>query len=254
MLNRLALWARLRAGGIHLLISASAAALAAGLVFGLWYPGFYRFVSGGQNLFLLVTNVDVVLGPLLTFAVFNPKKGRKQLRRDLSAIAAIQSAALIYGLHTVYIVRPIAMAFEVDRFRVIVAADVYEPELPEARPEYRTLPLTGPWLIGTRAPNAGDEHNDAVFMGLQGIDRANRPMFWQPYALSVNDVRAKSRPIDVLLMHYPERAAGFRACLSKMNASESNARFLPLRARGDWIVVVDAGGSVLGYLQADGFF
>mgnify|MGYP002144062886 CR=1 FL=1 len=38
------------------------AALAAGLVFGLWYPGAYRLMSGGRELFLLVTSVDVVLG------------------------------------------------------------------------------------------------------------------------------------------------------------------------------------------------
>ena len=254
MLQRLALRRRLRAAGIHLLISAGVAALAAGLVFGLWYPGFYRSVSGGRDLFLLVTSVDVVLGPLLTFAVFNLEKGWKHLRRDLAVIGVIQAAALVYGLHTVYIVRPIAMAFEVDRFRVIVAADVYEPELPKAPPEYRSLPLTGPWLIGTRAPNAGDEHNDAIFMGLQGIDRANRPTFWQPYAASLPDVLAKSRPVRVLLSYYAARAAELRAELIEMKAEEASARFLALRARGDWVIVLDERGKVLGHLKADGFF
>ena len=44
-------------------------------MFGLWFPGIYRTVAGGRDLFLLVTGVDVVLGPLLTFAVFNVRKG-----------------------------------------------------------------------------------------------------------------------------------------------------------------------------------
>jgi hypothetical protein len=254
MLQRLALRNRLRAAGIHLLISAAVAALAAGLVFGLWYPGFYRSVSGGRDLFLLLTSVDVVLGPLLTFAVFNLEKGWKHLRRDLAIIGVIQAAALGYGLHTVYVVRPIAMAFEVDRFRVIIAADVYEPELPKALPEFRALPLTGPWLIGTRAPKAGDEHADAIFMGLQGIDRANRPLFWQPYTTSIPEVLGKSRPVSVLLGYYATRAAELRAGLVDMNADEATARFLPLRARGDWVIVLDAQGKVLGPLRADGFF
>jgi hypothetical protein len=254
MLERLDLWRRARAAGLHLLICAVVAALAAALVFGLWYPGFYRTASGGRDLFLLVTGVDVVLGPLLTFAVFNLAKGWKHLRRDLAIIGVIQLAALGYGLHTVYIVRPVAIAFEVDRFRVIAAADVYEPELPKAPPAYRTLPLTGPWLLGTRKPVPGAEHNDAIDMGLKGIDRANRPLFWQPYADSVPDVLAKSRPISALMTYYPARAAEFRAGLADMNADEATVRFLPLMARGDWVMVLDERGAVLGNLRADGFF
>src|SRR5215831_21153351 len=137
MLERLDLRRRARAAGFHLLISATLAALAAALVFGLWYPGFYRAVAGGRDLFLLVTGVDVVLGPLLTFAVFNLAKGWRHLRRDLAVIGVIQLAALLYGLHTVYIVRPVALAFEVDRFRVVAAANVYTPDLPKALPMYR---------------------------------------------------------------------------------------------------------------------
>jgi hypothetical protein len=254
MLKRLALRQRARAAGLHLLISAAVATVAAALVFGLWYPGIYRLASGGRDLFLLLTGVDVILGPLLTFAVFNLAKGWKHLGRDLAVIGVIQTAALVYGLHTVYAARPVAMVFEVDRFRVISTGDVLESELPKARPDYRSLPLTGPWLLGTRAPKAGEEHSDAVFMGLQGIDRANRPTFWQPYAESVPDVLAKSRPLSVLLAHYPARATEFRSKLAGMKADEASARFLPLAARGDWVVVLDAGGAVLGSLQADGFF
>jgi len=254
LLERLDLRRRARAAGLHLLISAAVALGAAALVFGLWYPGIYRVASGGRDLFLLVTSVDVVLGPLLTFAVFNLAKGWKHLRRDLAVIGAVQTAALVYGLHTVYIVRPVAMVFEVDRFRVIAAGDVYLPELPKARPEYRSLPLTGPWLLGTRVPAPGDEHNDAIFMGVNGIDRANRPPFWQPYVESVPVALAKSRPLSVLLAYYPQRAAEFRAAVHEMKVDDATARFLPLAARGDWVVVLDANGALAGYLKADGFF
>ncbi len=253
-LKRLDLARRARAAGIHLLISAAVAALAATLVFGLWYPGFYRTVSGGRDLFLLVTSVDVVLGPMLTFAVFNLAKGWKHLRRDLIVIGAIQMAALLYGLHTVYIVRPIGLVFEVDRFRVITATDVYEPDFAKADIAYRSLPLTGPWLLGTRAPHPGDEHTEAVFMGLEGIDRANRPLFWQPYSASVPDVLERSRPLSLLLSRYPARAAEFRSSLAEMKADEATARFLPLMARGEWVMVLDAKGGVLEPLRADGFF
>ena len=254
MFERFALCRRAVAAGWHLLISAALAALAATLVFWVWYPGDYKLLSGGRHLFFLVTGVDVVLGPLLTFAVFNVKKGWPHLRRDLMIIGLFQSAALVYGLHTVYVVRPIGIVFEVDRFRVIAAIDVDLTELPRARAEYRQLPLTGPWLLGTRSAAAGEERNEALSKGLKGIDPGQRPTFWQPYAESVPDVLLKSRPLSVLLEHYAVRAAEFRTKLAEMEADEATARFLPLMARGDWIVVVNAGGAVLGYLQADGFF
>lgn len=254
MLERLAFRQRARAAGWHLLISAGVAALAAGLVFGLWYPGDYRVLSGGRGLFFLVTSVDVVLGPLLTLAVFDMKKGWPHLRRDLAIIGLIQTAALAYGLHTVYEVRPIATVFEVDRFRVIAAGDVYLPELPKARPEYRRLPLTGPWLLGTRPPATPDERNDALFKGVDGVDPGQRPGFWQSYPESMAAAVAKSRPVGALLAHYPQRAAEMRDALRAMKADESSARFLPLMARGDWVMVIDASGQLLGPINADGFF
>ena len=146
---------RARAAGLHMLISLAVAGMAAALVFGLWYPGPYRLLSGGRELFLLVTTVDVILGPLLTFVIFDLRKGWPHIRRDLAIIGCIQLAALLYGLHTVYVARPVAMVFEVDRFRVVTANDVHEPDLPKARPEYQAMPLTGPWLLGTRAAQPG---------------------------------------------------------------------------------------------------
>jgi hypothetical protein len=255
-LQRLDLPRRARAAGIHLLISAAVAAMAAALVFGVWYPGIYRVVAGGRDLFLLITAVDVILGPLLTFAVFNLNKGWPHLRRDLAIIGLIQLAALIYGLYTVHGARPIAMVFEVDRFRVVTAAKVHLPELPKALPEYRQLPLTGPWMLGTRAPKRGAENNDAILMSIEsGIDRAQRPPFWQPYVDSIPDVLARARPLSLLLSQHPGIAAGVRSALQALKVDEASAKFLPLIGRGgDWVVVIDSQGQLIHYVQVDGFF
>ena len=253
MLERFDAGRRARAAGLHLLICLAVAAVAATLVFGLWFPGIYRVVAGGRDLFLLISSVDVVLGPLLTFAVFNPKKSRRHLQKDLTVIGVLQLAALVYGLHTVYLARPVAMVFEVDRFRVVPAAQVYLSELPKARQEFRKLPLTGPWLLGTRAPRAGDEHNEAMFMSIEGIERSDRPLFWQPYGESVPDVHSRSRPVSVLLAKYPSRAVEIRAQLQGLD--EKAATFVPLVSRGgDWVVILDASGWPVQYVEADGFF
>jgi hypothetical protein len=255
MLQHLDIPRRARAAGIHLLISGLVAALAAALVFGVWYPHIYRLVAGGRDLFLLITAVDVVLGPLLTFAVFNLKKGRPHLRRDLAVIGLIQLSALVYGLYTVHGARPIAMVFEVDRFRVVTASQVLVSELPKALPEYRQLPIFGPWLLGSRAPRR-EENNDAIFMAVEsGIDRSQRPLFWQPYEQSIADVLSRARPLALLLSKRAELAPAVRAELKELKLDENSVKFLPLIGRGgDWVVVIDSAGQLVHYIKADGFF
>lgn len=254
MLASFNLVTRLKASGFHLLISLGVAALAAALVFGLWYPGAFRHLAGGRGLFVLVVLVDVVLGPLLTFAVFNMAKGWSQLKRDLAVIAALQLAALAYGLHTVYVARPVALVFEVDRYRVISAVDVNVAELPQAKPEYRTLPLTGPWMLSVRAAEPGAERTESLLMGLSGVDTSQRPPFWQPYSVARAQALAKSRPVNLLMTHYPARADDIAATLRELGLDPGQTRFLPVRARGDWVALMRPDGEIAGYAPFDGFF
>ncbi|MGZ5237025.1 MAG: TfpX/TfpZ family type IV pilin accessory protein, partial [Caldimonas sp.] len=200
------------------------------------------------------TSVDVVIGPVLTFAIFNLAKGWRHLRRDLAVIGVLQIAALAYGLHTVYIARPVAMVFEVDRFRLITANNVVLEELPKAPPELRELPLDGPRLLGARRPEMGAERNDAMMMGVGGVDVGQRPLFWQAYALAQDRALARSKPLSVLFEHYPKQAAESRLRLIDLKADEASARFLPVMARSPWVAVLDKAGTVLGYLPLDGFF
>ena len=254
MLKRLELRPRAYAAGLHLLISAAVAGLAAILVFGVWYPGAFKQMAGGRELFLLVTAVDVVIGPVLTFAVFNRAKGHRHLARDLAVIGLLQLAALVYGLHTVYVARPVAMVFEVERFRLVTANDVHVDELPKALPEFRELSLTGPKVIGARRPDAGAERNDAMFMGAAGVDVGQRPIFWQPYAQTQARALERSKPVAALLTQYPAAADDTRSGLAEMKADEATARFLPVMARKPYVAVLDRTGALLGYLPLDGFF
>jgi hypothetical protein len=254
-MNKAEFMTRLRACSVHLIISAIVIALAAALVFGFWFPDIYRQISGGRDLFLLVSGVDLVLGPLLTFTVFNLKKGWPHLRRDLAVIGVIQLAGLAYGLSTVYQARPVAMVFEVDRFRVITAIDVVTSELAQAKPEYQQLPLTGPWLLGTRKVGSAAEAVDATIKGLNGADIAQRPLFWQPYAASSEQALNIARPISKLLSQYPAVAADVQNKLRELDVDMAQAKFLPLAVRfGNWSVVLDLAGKPVHFVPVDGFF
>lgn len=96
---------RYQAAATHLLISLGLMLLMLAVIFFSWYPAESFALEGGIRGLLLLVSVDLVLGPLLTLIVF--KAGKKGLKFDLSLIALFQLSAMIYGLHSLYIARPV---------------------------------------------------------------------------------------------------------------------------------------------------
>jgi hypothetical protein len=74
-----------------------------------WYPGILFDTGNGWKAIALIVSIDLILGPLLTLIIFNPKKS--SLKFDLWVIALIQTAALIYGTWTIHSSRPLAIAY-----------------------------------------------------------------------------------------------------------------------------------------------
>ena len=245
---------RLRAAGIHLALSALVAGIAAALVFLLWYPMPFREVSGGRELFFLVVAVDVVLGPLITFAVFDRRKPRRELRRDLTLVALLQLAGLGYGLHTVYEARPVVLALEQDRLRVVRAIDLDGADLAKAPPEWQRLPWWGVRLLATR-PARPDEKLEAIDLALQGLDLGKRPAFWLPASATAAAMAKGATPVTELFKRYPARAAELQQAVATTGRSADQLGYLPLLARRtDWVALVDVrSGEVAGYAPFDGF-
>jgi hypothetical protein len=254
-MNSFNLKSRFRAACIHFLVSLLIIFFASLLVFGLWFPGIYRKVAGGRDLFILIASVDVVLGPLLTFVVFNLKKGWTHLRRDLTFISFLQLSALIYGLITVYNARPVGMIFEVDRFRVVTVGQIEIAKSQKSQSEYQLSPFTQPRLLGTRTPTSDAELDEALTKGIEGVDLAQRPQFWQPYVNSIPQVLKRARPLSVLLVKYPHISNEVNNELRDLKVDVVQAKFLPLMGRGgDWVAIIDGKGQPVHYAQVDGFF
>lgn len=247
---------RLRASAWHLGASLIVAAMVAALVFGLWFPGAYRSMAGGRDLLVLIMMVDVILGPVLTFTVYNTSKTRRHLGRDIATIAFLQLVALGYGLHTVYQARPVALVFEYDRFRVISAAEVLIEELPGALPEFQRLSLSGPKLMAVRKAEAGAERSAALMTAaLDGVDTSQRPKFWVPYGVNERGAATKAaRPLSRLAEQYPDAVPAIDAFLADRGMTQAAASFLPVRARGDAVAVLEPNGNIAGFLLYDGFF
>ena len=76
-----------------------------------WYPPPFFSTDGGWQGIRLITFVDLILGPTMTFVIFNPGKARKLLIMDLSIIGICQVAALTWGIWAVHNERPYFAVF-----------------------------------------------------------------------------------------------------------------------------------------------
>lgn len=237
-------------------MSMGVASLAALLVFGLWYPYPYRDISGGRDLFMLVVVVDVILGPLITLAVFDRRKPWAELRRDLFVVVILQMSALGYGLWTVAMARPVHLVFEFDRFRITHAIEV-PPEMLQHTPVGVTaLPYTGPTLLGLRPFLNEKERMDDTIAALQGLTLSFRPDLWQSYDASRRDVLRVAKPISQLKERFPDQITTIDAVLaSKGEEAITSAQYVPLAGRLHfWTVLVDGrNGDILGFVPLDSF-
>jgi len=245
-------WAAL----VHLGLSLVVALCIGLLVFAVWYPMPYREISGGRELFFLVIAVDVVLGPLLTLAVFNVRKPRAELMRDLTVIALLQLGGLAYGLWTVQLARPVHLVFEIDRFRVVHRVDIPAELEPKAPAGIEVAPLGGPTVLSTRDFRSENEKMELTLAALQGVNLGARPDLWEPYAAGKDRILAAAKDVADLKTRFPRQAGLVDEALGRIQRDAAAVRYLPMISRKAeaWTVLLDARtAEILGYLPLDSF-
>ena len=241
---------RWKASLAHLGISAAVGAAVVALVLFIWYPRPYFAAMGGDVLILLLIGVDVVIGPLITLIVFDPKK--KHLKFDLSVIAALQLAALTYGCSVMFTARPVYNVFVVDRFETVAANQVDAESLSKVTDdEFKTLPVTGPKMIAARQPDNAQRQADIILQAMNGgPDLANLAELYIPYAQARQSAAKAARPLAELAKRQPGDAAAIRSFVAGSGRAEDAVGFLPMKARNrDMTVIVDGKtGDVVGIL------
>lgn len=241
--------ARIRAFLIHFLISVLVALAAMALVFGLWYPAPLHTALGVTGVFVLLLAVDVVLGPCLTLVVFKP--GKKTLVMDLAVIAALQVAALVYGLHTVAEGRPVWMVFAHDRFDVVRAVDVDADSAKQASALYQKPSWFGPQWVALPSFNGTQEQNALQLQLLiAGQSASSQPALYQPLVSQQKAVRLNALPLQRL--EKLNMAADLDAALAAYPEADS---WLPLNAtQQNMVVLLDKrAGVVVGLVDLKGW-
>lgn len=171
---------RLKAAGIHLLVSVIIALCGLYLVFGIWHPDPLQKAVGVTRIFLIMLGIDVVLGPLLTLIVASSKE-KKTLKFDLSVIFIVQLAAYLYGMHSIAVSRPTYVAFDKIRFEIVQADSVLRDSEKTILSEYQKNPWFSPQWVAVRPYKDFEEQNQRTFLELQqDISPAMQADLYQP--------------------------------------------------------------------------
>jgi len=172
---------RFKAFAIHFLISGCLLASFYFLVSRVWYPGNLFSADAGAPLIHILIGVDLILGPLVTLIIFKPHK--KKLKQDMIIIVLCQLAFFLYGVTTIYMARPVYIAFVDDKFYMVRANEVASSDIAKAKfKEFSRESLLGPVFVGTAEPVDQKLKNDLVFSSLAGLGLQNLPEYYVPVA------------------------------------------------------------------------
>lgn len=243
---------RWKASLIHLSISAVIATAVLALMLLLWYPYPLFAAVGGQQVLMILLGVDMTLGPLVTLTVFNTKKSRRALTFDLSVIAILQVAALIYGMSVVFQARPVFVVFSKDSFDLVTANMLSNEDLAKARyPDYRTLPLTGPVYVYSEMPSDIKERNEVTLSAFSGKDLPQFPQYYMPFAEHMATAGQAAKSIADLKKHNPDRTAEIDDAVRNSGRAEADIGFVPLRAKyqDQAVLVGKSDGQVVTVLR-----
>ena len=227
---------RLKAAGIHLLISALVALIGIGLVFWVWHPDPLQKAVGVTHIFLMMLGIDVVLGPLLTLLVASSKE-KKTLNFDLSVIAAVQLAAYLYGMHSIAVSRPVYIAFDKLRFEVVQADSVVRATDKTILPEYQSNPLFAPQWVSVRPYKDAAEQNQRTMLEMQeGISPSMMADLYQPLNDGWGGMLERKHGLDELKQYNPaEQVARELAAYPQADS------YLPMKSPSvDMVVLLDS--------------
>ena len=239
--------AKLRAALIHIGISAVIFLVFLYLILVEWYPPPFFTTDGGWNGVLIMVLVDIVLGPTLTFIIFNPRKSRKEILLDLSIVAVIQLGALAWGGYTVYNQRPVAVVEWEGVLKPLTIEPLYAQEKTLADlQQFGTGPRP---VIRAEPPKTKDEIGTMMELAFNR-DIGETQQFWMFRSFKGSLPEIKKRVLDITAV--TKSNAEINAALDKFlqqNSGKKAEDFLYLKFAGrykDAIFVFDVAGTQVG--------
>jgi len=240
---------RLAAVLVHLGLSSVVFLVLMWLIVFSWYPGPYFSYDGGWRGTIIVVAVDLVLGPALTFVVFDPRKERRKTVMDLCVIGVIQISALAWGFHAVESQRPVAVSFFAGAFHPVTADLVREQGGDLER--IAALDAQHPPLVYVSMP-ADRAGRDAVDRRWRegGFAPPVQPGLLTALAPHLNEMRAATQVVARVAhvnRHFRDELDAFFAAHGDLD--RAGTLLVPFNGRyGNVVFVIDSGGRLRGVL------
>jgi hypothetical protein len=234
---------------VHFAISLSLFSLIFLMLINFWYPEPYFASEGGWQGIKIVAGIDVVLGPLLTLIVFNPRKPKRELINDISTIALLQMLAMSYGVYTLYNQRPVAVVFLESSFLTVPAQALNAQNYPLE--SLSTLSDEKPPLIYAEKP-AQLENLKKMMAAItqEHIPPHQQPALYRPLKTHFAAITAQQINIDDVIAKHPDVKNQLQPILQQNKLSGPDARYFILQSKyGNSLLVFSQQGDLLGYVN-----
>jgi hypothetical protein len=221
---------KLRAFAVHLCGSVAIISLYLLLVFLVWYPYPYFAIEKVWDVIRVVIGVDIFIGPLLTLVVY--RAGKPSLKFDLTAIIAVQLAALIWGATVTFTQRPAYTALVSDNavFKVVSASEVDTRAL--ADPALNISPWSGPRMVYVDLPYDQEEY---VRLGKEnlknGREFAQYTQFYEPILNRKDEVLKQAIDMRQRMTLFPELRKMVAAVLDRHGGTLDDYIFVSVEGR-----------------------
>ncbi|WP_018276445.1 hypothetical protein WKI13_07525 [Teredinibacter turnerae] len=241
--------AKLKAAVLHFVFTVLIALCSAFLIFIVWYPTPYTAISGGFRLWVILTLVELSLGPLMSIVIYNPLKKIRELICDYALVGLVQVAALSYGVYVLYSARPLFMVFVKDRFEVVTASDL-TPRLQSEAAKWRAS-WAGPTVLGVRSSKTASEQHELMFDTVSsGVGVHLRPKYYTD--LDVDDVLSACKPVNSLITAVGH-SYGVESTvkLSQLLPREDYCWLPVVNGTGYWTVILDKNLNFVKFFPID---
>ncbi|MDH3218322.1 MAG: hypothetical protein OEO19_02220 [Gammaproteobacteria bacterium] len=239
---------KLKATSVHLCLSLAVFVYLVYQIYYNWYPQPYFEVDGGWQGIRLVAAVDLVLGPLITFLIFDLRKSRREILFDLLTIAVIQISALSYGVYATYTQRPVAIVL-IDEFVFSAIPEQYGGKL-KSLEDLRQYSDEHPPIIFAEMPTTEEGIAEVNRFKLEErvLEHAQLDLY-RPKAKLAQALRERQLLFGDRLDYYGERD-DYRAWLQQNGKSEDEVLIAPFGGRyGRVWLVFDVAGNYLSYFD-----
>ena len=239
---------KIKAALTHFLASLIVFSLVLLVVRYFWYPAPFFVASGAWQGLQLIAGVDVILGPLLTFVIFNSLKSKKELMTDVSIIILFQMIALVWGVHTVYQQRPVAVAFFGGSFVSIPARAFADQNI--STDKLTPFGNSFPVITYIKEPKTEEEVKEVAKYAKQGIPPLHQLDLYRPLTDYIAEMKALELPNTYKkIKNTPKMKAELDLILAKSNTvAEDYHYFWVYTDQTPLILLIDHEGKPQGYI------